>query len=170
MAKANQDKERALSLALLRSCLAYDPDTGVFTRLKTDNPNPAAVVGGVAGHVQPHGYRHIRVGDHRYLAHRLAWFYVYGVWPADEIDHINRDRDDNRISNLRLVDRLLNNWGRVAAPMQRRDGYIVRLVRNGKTVIRKQFPTLELAKAMKEIALAQFNALNPSLLTGGKIG
>ena len=41
------------------------------------------------------------------MAHRLAWLYVYGCWP-DEIDHINQIRDDNRIANLRSVDRTTN--------------------------------------------------------------
>lgn len=43
-----------------------------------------------------------------YLAHRLAWFYVYGEWPKNQIDHINRIKTDNRIFNLRDVDNSTN--------------------------------------------------------------
>ena len=50
------------------------------------------------------GYRHLRVGNTFKLAHRLIWEHVHGPIPAGmSIDHINGDRADNRISNLRLV-------------------------------------------------------------------
>lgn len=43
-----------------------------------------------------------------YLSHRLAWFYMTGAWPEQEIDHINGVRDDNRFANLREADRQIN--------------------------------------------------------------
>jgi hypothetical protein len=43
------------------------------------------------------------IGRKNYSAHRLAWLYVYGEWPSDQIDHINRNRSDNRIANLRIA-------------------------------------------------------------------
>lgn len=51
----------------------------------------------------------IRVGYDKYFAHRLAWFYVRGEWPPAEIDHINCDPSDNRISNLRPATRTENS-------------------------------------------------------------
>jgi hypothetical protein len=45
----------------------------------------------------PTGYREIRVGGERYYEHRLAWLYVHGRWPKEQIDHINHKRDDNRL-------------------------------------------------------------------------
>lgn len=54
------------------------------------------------------GYIVIQVAGASYRAHRLAWLYVHGEWPQEEIDHINHDRTDNRISNLRPATRLIN--------------------------------------------------------------
>lgn len=54
------------------------------------------------------GYLQICVLFTNYLAHRLAWFYIYGEWPA-EIDHINGDRKDNRLVNLRAASRKVNS-------------------------------------------------------------
>jgi hypothetical protein len=55
-----------------------------------------------------YGYWFLHLDHKRYAAHRLAWLYVYGVWPAECIDHINRVRTDNRISNLREATRAQN--------------------------------------------------------------
>lgn len=95
-----------LTAERLRQLLSYDPETGVFRRRVTQtNRNK---VGDVAGTPNDKGYLLIMVDGRRYLAHRLAWFYVYGEWPAGEIDHINRQRSDNRIANLRDATRSLN--------------------------------------------------------------
>ena len=86
--------------------LDYDPETGVFTWRKDVRSgiygNGRAVrAGQVAGSQDAGGYRVIRVCGHVCKAHRLAWLYVYGVWPDMWLDHINNDRQDNRIANLR---------------------------------------------------------------------
>jgi hypothetical protein len=91
----------------LRDVLDYDPETGEF-RWKARNSNRIKI-GAVAGApFGNRGYRVIGVDGVRYYAHRLAWFYVYGIWPSKDTDHINGNRDDNRISNLRVVDRTTN--------------------------------------------------------------
>lgn len=88
-----------LSLDRVRECLDYDPPTGIFTwRKRTSN---RIRVGGVAGVKAVNGYIYIALDDYRLLAHRVAWFYVYGEWPKEQLDHINRDRADNRLANLR---------------------------------------------------------------------
>lgn len=88
----------------LKELLHYDPDTGKFARIKvlSDN-NPRAKVGEEAGSIDMYGYRQIGLLGSNYRAHRLAWLYTYGVWPKNQIDHINRVRYDNRIINLRDV-------------------------------------------------------------------
>lgn len=83
--------------------LDYDANTGIFT-WKID-PTTSIKAGTVAGNRKKGGtwYRLIRYNKIGYLAHRLAWFYVYGVWPNGMIDHIDRNKDNNSISNLREV-------------------------------------------------------------------
>lgn len=94
-----------LTHARLLELVRYDPETGEFVRLGTRRrPNASGKTGSPSGS----GYVALRVDRKRYLAHRLAWFYVHGVWPS-EIDHINLDKTDNRIANLRPANRALNN-------------------------------------------------------------
>lgn len=89
----------------LTTLLHYDHDSGEFTqKLKWWNREPGDKPGGVS----PQGYWYIGVGGKQYPAHRLAWFYVHGTWPQGDIDHINRNRLDNRICNLREVSRSTN--------------------------------------------------------------
>jgi hypothetical protein len=51
----------------------------------------------------------MQLDGHRYYLHRLAWYYVYGQWPERDVDHINGDPSDNRITNLRLATQTQNN-------------------------------------------------------------
>lgn len=88
----------------LKTLLSYEEATGAF-RWKAHRMS--SLIGMIAGHKHKRGYVIISIQDKKYYAHRLAWFYVHGFW-AREIDHINRDRSDNRIVNLRDVDHATN--------------------------------------------------------------
>jgi len=91
-----------LTHSYLKEVLHYAPDTGVFTWLVKRNSRGGGVQPGtIAKNVSVHGYARIGIAKELFTAHRLAWFYVYGNWPKHQIDHINRDRLDNRIANLR---------------------------------------------------------------------
>ena len=99
----------SLTQSELKELLFYNQETGVFTWRVTRHSVKA---GDIAGSNKNNGYRQISVNKNRHYAHRLAWFYVNGVWPADQIDHINRVKDDNKIDNLRMADSYLNNQNR----------------------------------------------------------
>lgn len=83
----------------LKELFDYNPETGIFTRLKTVKSN--AMAGDIAGRKGSYGYIHISIDGSSCLAHRLAWIYVHGKLPEGIIDHINGIRNDNRILNLR---------------------------------------------------------------------
>ena len=89
-----------LTREFLVSLLHYDELTGVFT-WRSNRPKVRA--GDVAGTRSSHDYWQISIRDKVYSAHRLAWFYVHGTWPSRVIDHIDGDRMNNRIDNLRDV-------------------------------------------------------------------
>ncbi len=92
-----------LTAARVREVLDYSPDTGTF--VWKIFMNSRAPKGRQAGRIGTPGYYIIRLDGRDYLAHRLAWFYVYGSWPPEEIDHINGIPIDNRITNLRCATR-----------------------------------------------------------------
>lgn len=91
----------------LKELLDYDPDTGVFVwRVSRGGINKDTQ----AGSKLSNGYIYISISKRRYYTHRLAWLYVHGCWPTNQIDHINRVRDDNRICNLREATPSENQW------------------------------------------------------------
>jgi hypothetical protein len=98
-----------ITIDRLRHLVNYDPETGVFTwNAKRRKCTP----GGKAGCRMKNGYDVIRLDNALHLAHRLAWFYVTGKWPSDQIDHVNGDRADNRFVNLREATNIENAHNR----------------------------------------------------------
>lgn len=76
----------------------YNPDTGVFLHARS---SPRARIGTVAGCVNSSGYVMLSFDGLLCLAHRVAWLVMHGKWPDDQLDHVDGDRTNNRISNLR---------------------------------------------------------------------
>ena len=93
-------RSTTLTQARLKEMLHFDPNSGIFTWL-VDRP-PKVSAGQIAGTTKgTKGYRLIVIDSDTFRAHRLAWLYVTGTFPKSQIDHINGNRDDNRLTNLR---------------------------------------------------------------------
>tara|TARA_R110000822_G_scaffold281251_1_gene402945 strand:- start:3129 stop:3617 length:489 start_codon:yes stop_codon:yes gene_type:complete len=97
----------------LHELLDYDPDTGVFVWRERRG---AVKSGTTAGRIHHSGYREISINNKKYLSHRLAWLYVYGAFPDDQIDHINGVKTDNRLVNLRESTNTQNAYNRGLMP------------------------------------------------------
>lgn len=101
--------EKSLTHERLKEVLSYSEIDGHFRWLITRG-NKAA--GSIAGTLRPDGYISISVDKHRFLAHRLAVFYVTGIWPPDEVDHEEMNRSDNRWEKIRNATHSQNNANR----------------------------------------------------------
>ena len=89
--------------------LKYDSGDGNFYWI---GHSGVSRVGEVAGSIFKNGYVYISYKKKRFRAGRLAWFFVSGAWPDGQIDHINGDRQNNSINNLRVVSSRENNINR----------------------------------------------------------
>ena len=112
--KINREKEALITQERLKELLEYNFETGEFVWIAKTSKYSSVKVGRVAGGVsKSHGYIVIRVDGYLCLAHRLVWRYVYGYFPEGEgkpfIDHIDGDKVNNRVENLREVSRFENN-------------------------------------------------------------
>lgn len=94
----------------LKELLHYDPNTGVFTAREAWGRYSRYPAGTRVGRPNGSGYRQVYIGAAKksFKEHRLAVLYMTGEWPVGEVDHINRIKDDNRWSNLRVVTRAEN--------------------------------------------------------------
>lgn len=93
--------ENSLSRERLCELLDVDTEKGIFTWRNTMGGK--AQKGQQAGTKQKAGYITIRIDKKDYFAHRLMWLYVYGAMPLLHIDHIDRNKSNNKPTNLRLA-------------------------------------------------------------------
>lgn len=148
----------------VRSSLKYDANTGEFVWL-TGNFS-----GRKAGCRTKDGYLYIGFRGRSQYAHRLAWLYVHGVWPAAHIDHINGNRSDNRIENLRPAtvaenaqNRIVyrNNKSGLMGVTKRGDTFIAQIQVDGKHLNLGQFSSADDAHQSYLAAKEKFHSFQP---------
>jgi len=130
----------------LKRLVTYNPKTGIFTC------NKEGAIGGrkegqILGSPNSRGYLCLRVAGKKYLAHRLAWLFMKGKFPEKLVDHINRNKQDNRWNNLREADHLSNaqNNGKPCVDF-RKGKYRARICVNYKEVFIGAFDTYQEAE------------------------
>lgn len=154
-----------LSAEELRATLRYEPDTGLFYWLRGGRWNRLA--GKIAGTIRVDGYVRINIGGQGYWAHRLAWLYMTGEWPKDQIDHKNCNPNDNRWSNLRAATGRQNRGNKGVQSnsltgvkgvhyYKSRDQWVAYVGTRGALKRLGYFNTLEEAKAARSKAAKQY--------------
>lgn len=162
-------------VAYLHECFDADADAGTLTwkaRPLSHFTNIRAArayrrnVGRLAGRINARGYVIVTLrvdGLYRkFSAHRIVWAMAHGAWPEQEIDHINRDRADNRLFNLRDVSRAVNQGNKAVRPTSPATGvrahpsgnFSAYIGGSGKQRHLGTFPTVELAVAARVAALS----------------
>lgn len=151
-------KEKKLGAEWLRENMHYEPGTGEFWWKK---PGFGRTVGKRIGSrlwSKGKSYLTMKINGEVYYAHRVAWLHYYGEWPRGFVDHIDEDRTNNAIENLRLATPAQNaarrSTKRSIAPSRgvfpHGIGYVARIHFNGKRHYLGYFPTAAAAQAAYE--------------------
>ena len=106
-----------------KEMLDYNPETGLF-RWKVSRRG-SVKAGDIAGSVRADGYVRLKIAQQGVWAHRLAWLWMYGVWPSHTIDHVNGNPTDNRIRNLRDVPQRTNSENMRSARLRKNGGSLI---------------------------------------------
>lgn len=150
----------------IRSAFSYDRKTGDLTRLT----GPRA--GSVSGTVAKDGYKIIRVAGKNYYAHRLAWLHVHGSFPSKHLDHIDGNRGNNSLENLRECTVSQNAQNRkvyrdnktgLMGVTERRGRYIAQLVANGSRKLTAYCASAEEAHQLYLEAKRKFHTFQPEV-------
>jgi len=107
---------------MLKEYLEYNPETGIFIWIL--KPNKRIKIGDNAGSLSHTGYMCIKFKGKHFLSHRIAWFLTYKIWPDKDIDHINGNKKDNRIINLRLATKSQNKQNQIKPSKNNKTGYL----------------------------------------------
>lgn len=110
-----------LSVDYLKERINYNQDVGSFTWSENSDVRFALKT---AGYVNDKGYLVVSVHGTRYYAHRLAWAITHGYFPKFMIDHIDGNKLNNKISNLREVTASQNQWNQIKPNSRSKTGYL----------------------------------------------
>lgn len=154
----------------LRELVDYCPETGVM-RWKVKRWR--ALPGDVCGTPHPSSLR-VRIEQRCYLVHRLAWLYVHGQWPEGDIDHIDGNPFNNRLSNLRTCNQAQNQQNRSARGSKRntsghacvswdasRGAWMVRIRAHGRNHFGGRFQSIDEAVAARDRLKAEVHTFQP---------
>ncbi len=118
-------KPTTLNQRRLMELIHYEPSTGIFTwRVSTHGGKGGITPGTVAGFDNGKGYMSIGCDGKKYSSHRLAWLYVHGEFPPQTIDHIDGDKGNNRLANLRLANHSENCQNLKRARRHNKSGFL----------------------------------------------
>ncbi|MEG1532153.1 MAG: HNH endonuclease [Citrobacter sp.] len=167
------DKEKELDISFLRECFLYAPETGelswkhrpeshfktrqAFINFNRDN------AGNTVGSINNRNYLTTRLKGSVQIVHRLVWAIHYGNYPEGYVDHINGNRSDNRISNLRVVDNeqntrnakkyANNSSGQTGVHRRKDNGKYFAFISDGKKKVNLgQYHTYDEAVAARKLA------------------
>lgn len=140
-----------LTQETLKNLLHYDPKTGIFTGKSTQG---GIIAGMPRGSKNSRGYIQIKIKGKTYKAHRLAWLYVYGYFPNNQVDHIDHNVANNVITNLRECSPSENQQNQIKAHCnnkssqylgvsfhKRENNFRARIIINGKYIQIGSYPT-----------------------------
>jgi hypothetical protein len=159
--EAIEMKRAVIEIEELRLAFNYDPETGALI-WKHREGMPAKrntrYAGTRAGSVHLSGYRKIKFQGRMLWEHRIVWAIAHGRWPADQIDHINGVKGDNRLANLREANNSQNGANRTTQKNNKSglkgvawDGrvnkWFARIRKNGQPLHLGMFETPEAAHA-----------------------
>ena len=149
-----------ITQAILQEYIAYDINTGFLTWIKKIS-NKVNVNTRAGSYVPKNGYRVISLFGKAYPEHHVIWCWVYGYWPPNQIDHIDHNRANNALANLREVSIGENARNRTARKntkvrehgiwyCRKRDRYISEITYEGKKVFQRTYPVRDIDRAIKE--------------------
>jgi len=149
-----------LTQAILREYLAYDAKTGFLTWIKKLS-NKVNIKARAGSYITKSGYRTLQLFGKTYPEHHVIWCWVHGYWPPNQVDHIDHNRANNALSNLREVTIAENAQNRTARRnttvreagiwfCRRRDRYISEITMNGKKVFQRTYQAKDLDRAIRE--------------------
>lgn len=138
-----------ITIKQVRDALHYDYKTG---EIRWKNPPHERIkFASLAGCFNHHGYLRIRLFGEQFQAHRIAWALYYGKWPNNDLDHIDGNRGNNKIRNLRLASKSINSQN-LRKPLRNNHSGFLGVVPSG----RKWMAKIRLPNGGKQMVIGRY--------------